>query len=246
MQATNIAATDPRWKAIYRFGGIAALSMVAIIVIQFVVFMTAPPPLEGNALDWFQLFQSNKLIGLIDFEFLMVIYTLLSVPLALALYFALRQTDPAFTALSVALTLIGAVCFVAARPAFEMLYLSDQFAAATSEAQRAIFLSAGEAKLATFHGTAFQISYILGSLNGLIISLVMLRSRIFSQATAYVRIGSSLFDFGLYVPGIGMYISIFSVFFLFAWNIMVARRLFQLAHSAPSQVSKLSFQAPAS
>jgi hypothetical protein len=59
----------------------------------------------------------------------------------------------------------------------------------------------------------------------------MLKSRIFSRATAYVRIGSSVFDFGLYVPVIGIYLSIFSVLFLFAWNIMVARRLFQLART---------------
>ena len=246
MQAPNIEATDPRWKPLFRFGAIAALSMVGIIVVQFVVFMTAPPPLEGTAIDWFRLFQQNKFIGLIDFELLMVVYTLLSIPLALALYFALRQTDQAFAALSVALTLVGVVCFVAARPALEMLYLSDQFAAATSEAQKALFLAAGEAKLATFHGTAFQVSYLLGSLNGLVISIVMWRSGLFSKATAYVRLGSSLFDLGLYVPGIGMYLSIFSVFFLFAWNIMVARKLFQLARPAASQVLKASREIPAS
>ena len=44
-----------------------------------------------------------------------------------------------------------------------------------------------------------------------------------------MRIGSSLFDFGLYVPVVGIYLSIFSVLFLFVWNILVARRLLQLA-----------------
>jgi hypothetical protein len=229
METATVAATDPRWKVLYQLGGSAALSMVGIIVIQLIVFMTVPPPLEGTAIDWFSLFQKNKLIGLIDFELLMIIYTILSIPMTLALYFALRQTDQTFSALFVLLGLLGVMCFIAARPAFEMLYLSNQFAAATTEAQKAIVLAAGEAKLATFHGTAFQVSYLLGSLNGLIVSLVMLRSRIFSKATAYVRLGSSLFDFGLYVPVIGTFLSIFSVFFLFAWNIMVARRLFQLA-----------------
>jgi hypothetical protein len=231
MQTTNAAATDPRWKVLYQLGGSAALSMVGIIVIQLIVFMTVPPPLEGTAMDWFSLFQKNKLIGLIDFELLMIVYTILSIPMTLALYFALRQTDQTFSALFVLLGLLGVMCFIAARPAFEMLYLSNQFASATTEAQKATVLAAGEAKLATFHGTAFQISYLLGSINGVIVSLVMLRSRIFSKATAYVRLGSSLFDFGLYVPVIGIFLSIFSVFFLFAWNIMVARRLFQLARA---------------
>jgi len=246
METTNSEATDPRWKVLYQLGGAAALSMVGIIVIQLIVFMTVPPPLEGTAIDWFRLFQKDKFVGLIDFELLMVVYTILSIPLTLALYFALRQTDQAFSTLFVLLGLLGVMCFIAARPAFEMLYLSDQFAVATTEAQKAAFLAAGEAKLATFHGTTFQISYVLGSINGLIISLVMLRSRIFSKATAYVRIASSVFDFGLYIPVIGVLLSIFSVLFLFAWNIMVARRLFQLARSSSSQASKIPLKVPVS
>lgn len=238
MAASNIESTTPAWKTLYNFGAIAALGMVAIIVVQMLIFMTAPPPLEGTAIDWFALFQRNKLIGLIDFELLMIIYALISLPLILSLYHALRQTDPAFTTLYVALSLIGVVCFVAARPAFEMLWLSDHFAAATTEAQRSSILSAGEATLAAFHGTAFHISYVLGSITGLIISLVMLRSPVFSKATAFVRIGSSIFDFGLYVPTIGVYLSIFSVMFLFVWNIMVARRLFQLAKNGDSHFAE--------
>lgn len=37
--------------------------------------------------------------------------------------------------------------------------------------------------------------------------------------------------FGLYIPTIGIFISIFSVLLLFIWDIMVARRLFELARS---------------
>ena len=231
MEASNIETTAPAWKVLYKFGAVAALVMVGIIVMQLIVFMTAPPPLEGTAIDWFTRFQKNKLIGLIDFELLMIVYTILSIPVALSLYHALRQTDQAFTALYVVLSIVGVVSFISARPAFEMLWLSDQFAAATTEAQRSILLAAGEATLAAFHGTAFHVSYVLGSIAGLIISLVMLRSPVFSKGTAYLRIGSSLLDFGLYVPTIGIFLSIFSVLFLFVWNIMIARRLFQLAGS---------------
>lgn len=237
METTSADHSTLAWSVLYRFAAAAALIMNAIIVIQLIVFMTAPPPLEGSARDWFTLFQENRLIGLIDFELLMVIYTVLSLLIALALYHALKHIDPAFTALFVALSAIAVVCFVVARPAFEMLFLSDQFAAATTESQRSLILAAGEATLATFHGTAFHVSYLLGSLSGLIISLVMLRSQIFGKATAFVRIGSSLFDLGLYIPTVGLYISIFSVFFLFAWNIMIARRLFQLARDKKSHAA---------
>jgi hypothetical protein len=232
METSQIETTAPHWKLLYRFGAVAALLMIGIIVVQLIIFMTTPPPLEGSAMDWFLLFQHNRFMGLIDFELLMLIYTILSIPIMLSLYHALKQTDEAFTALAVVLSIIGVVCFIAARPVFEMLWLSDQFTSATTDAQRSIILAAGEANLASFHGTAFHVSYVLGSITGLIISLVMLKSSMFSKATAYVRIASSVFDFGLYIPTIGVFLSILSVLFLFVWNIMIARRLFALAQTA--------------
>jgi hypothetical protein len=209
--------------------------MVAIVIIQFIVFMVAPPPLEGTAIDWFTLFQKNTLFGLIGFELLMILYVILCIPIALALYVLLRQVNPSWTTIYLALSLIGVMCFIAARPVFEMLYLSNGYAAAETDAQRAIFLAAGEAKVATFHGTAFYINYVLGSITGLIISLVMLKTNIFSRATAYVRIASSVFDFGLFVPIVGMFFAIFSMVFLVAWNIMIARRLFQLGKDSANE-----------
>ena len=220
------------WSSLYKLGGISALLLVAIVIIQLIVFTIAPPPLDGTAIDWFILFQKNPIIGLIHFEFLMIIYVILCIPIALALYTLLRQVNPSWTVLYLILSLLGVMCFIAARPAFEMLHLSNGYAAAKTDAERAIFLAAGEAKVATFHGTAFYINYILGSLTGLIISWVMLKTTLFSKATAYIRIASSICDFGLFVPTIGMFIAIFSMLFLVIWNIMIARRLFQLAHTS--------------
>lgn len=220
------------WSSLYKLGGISALLLVAIVIIQLIVFTIAPPPLDGTAIDWFILFQKNPIIGLIHFEFLMIIYVILCIPIALALYTLLRQVNPSWTALYLILSLLGVMCFIAARPAFEMLHLSNGYAAAETEMQKAAFLAAGEAKVATFHGTAFHINYILGSLTGLIISSVMLKTTIFSKATAYVRMASSICDFGLFVPTIGMFIAIFSMLFLVIWNIMIARRLFQLANAS--------------
>ena len=221
-------ATRSNWNPLFKLGGVSALMMVGIIIAQMIVFMSVPPPYEGDASAWFELFQNNKIIGLINFELLMIVYVFLSIPIMLSLYVLLRRVSPSFTAIYVVLSLFGIMSFIVARPAFEMLSLSNGYAAATTDAERAIYLSAGETLLAIFHGTAFQVSYVLGSLSGLIISLVMLKADIFSKTTAYLRIASSVFDFGLYVPVVGMYISIFSVLFLLAWDVLIARRLFQL------------------
>lgn len=228
---SQAAAAASSWAGLYKLAGVSALLQVAIVVIQLVVFISAPPPLEGTALEWFKLFQENPLIGLIDFEFLMVIYVILCIPIALALYSLLKPENPSWTAVYLALTLLGVMCFIAARPAFEMLYLSQAYTAAQTDAQRAMLLAAGEAKVVAFHGTAFYINYILGCLTGLIISLVMLQSTLFSKKTSYVRIASSFCDFGLFLPVVGLFISILSVLFLAIWNIMIARRLFQLGQT---------------
>ncbi len=218
------------WTGLYKLGGVTALLLVVIIIIQGIVASLAPQPLAGTALDWFKLFEKNALVGLIDFELLMVVYVILSIPIALALYVLLRQVSPSWTAVYLVLSLLGIICFIAARPALEMLSLYRSYAAATTEAQKAMYLAAGQSLVAIFHGTAFQISYILGSLTGLIISLVMLKTNIFSKATAYLRIGSAICDFGLFIPAVGLYISLFSVLFLLIWDILIARRLFQLGN----------------
>lgn len=220
------------WKPLYKLGGLTALLMVMLTIGQFIVVMVAPPPYGGSALDWFAVFQGSRLAGLLDFELLMVVYVIVSIPTSLALYVLLRQTSPSFTALFLILSLVGTMSFIAARPAFEMLALSNGYAAATTDAQRTMYLSAGEGLLAAFHGTAFYVSYLLGSIGGLIISLVMLKSDLFGKVPAYLRIASSVFDMGLFVPTIGLFISVFSVVFLLVWNILIARRLFQLGRAA--------------
>ena len=92
-----------------------------------------------------------------------------------------------------------------------MLALSDLYAAATTDAQRAIYLAAAESTLALFHGTAFNAHYILGSTSLLISSFLMLRSEVFGKRTAYVGILTNVVVFGLYVPTIGVYLSLLSV-----------------------------------
>ena len=100
-----------------------------------------------------------------------------------------------------------AVALIVARPAFEMLYLSEQHAAATTDAQRALFLAAGETLLATFHDTALYVSYNLLSVYLLMVSIVMLRSQIFGRVTTCAGMLAAILNLGLYVPGIGILLS---------------------------------------
>src|SRR5512140_466372 len=113
----NAKSTDSNWNSLYKIGSAAALIMVAITLAQFVVFVVAPPPLEGSATDWFALFQKSAFFGLLGFESLLVIYALLSVLVSVALFAALRPASQSLTALFLILSVIGAMSFVVARPA---------------------------------------------------------------------------------------------------------------------------------
>jgi hypothetical protein len=221
-------STDSNWNSLYKVGAAAALIMIAITLTQVVVFAISPPPYKGTAVDWFALFQKNALLGLLGFEVLLIVYVGLSILVSLALFVALRRTSPTLTAIFLVLSLIGSMAFISARPALEMLSLSNQYAAATTDAQRAAFLAAGEAMVAVFRGTAYLASYLLGSITGLIIAAVMLRTSIFGRAIPYLRIASSVFDFGIFLPTVGLFISLFSVVCLLLFNILIARRLIQL------------------
>jgi hypothetical protein len=231
-EAAHPAAADPAWKSLYLASGVAALVLVALTLGQFVSYTVAPPPLEGTAAEWFALFQRSAVWGLLAVEALLIVYAVLSVLVSLALCAALWRVSPSLTAPFLLLSLMSGLTFIAARPALEMLALSGQYAAATTDAQRAAFLAAGEGLVATFHGTAFEVSYLLGSVAGLLIAVVMLRSRTFSKTTAYLRLASSVLDFGLVVPGIGLVISLGSVVCLLLFNLLVARRLWQLGRAA--------------
>ena len=224
------AAEDTQWKDLFSIAGVSTLIMVALIPLQIIVYITWQIP--ESAIESFTLFQDNKLYGLLALELPYLISNVLSIPLYLALFIALRRVNQSVMAIATVLGLIAIAIIFSARPTFDMLYLSDQFAATTTQAQRALLLAAGEAKLALIYGTAQQTHYVLGSLALLLISIIMLRSNRFSKTTAYMGIIANLLVFGLYVPVIGIYLSIFSVFpFLTLWLILTALQLLKLGRS---------------
>jgi uncharacterized membrane protein len=134
--------------------------------------------------------------------------------------------------------LVGIAAYFASTTAFEMLSLSDQYAAATTEAQRSMFLAAGQAVLAInnpgaiYQGTGIYMSFLLLAVAGLIISAVMLRSNIFSRVTAYIGILASAFDLAYcitfaFVPAIEVCLLSAAGLLLFIWHILIGLRLYQ-------------------
>jgi hypothetical protein len=230
---TDAEASDARWKKLYQIAGAAALITVAFIPIQIVVFLAWPPPgyepTSAAVIGWFALFHKNRLVGLLAMDLLLIVDEALAIPIALALYLALRRANESLMLVATTLSMTAIAAYFASNTAVSMLSLSGQYAAATTEAEKSLLVGAGQVLMAIYTGTAFHLSYVLGSVALLMVSTVMLRSNVFSKATAYAGILASVIGLGLYVPKIGLYLSILSVPFIAIWDILLGRRFFRLA-----------------
>jgi hypothetical protein len=218
--------SDSNWKSLYKLGGAAALITAVIMPIQIIVYIIFPPP--STVIGFFTLFQNNSLLGLLALDLLLIVDQILYVPIILALYVVLRRTNESFMAIALIFGIVGLAAYFASNTVFEMLSLSNQYAVATTDAHRSMLLAAGQVMLAIYEGTAFRLSYVFQASAGIIISTVMLRSNIFSKVTAYAGILAGVIAFGIFVPKIGIFISIFSILFYEIWYILIARRLFRL------------------
>ncbi len=221
-----------RWHFLYRTAAIAALITVALFLFQIIAYFIWPPP--STVASYFALLQSRPLVGLVGLDFLIIVDEVLAIPLCLALYLSLRRTHESLMLIATGLSAASIMCFLIATPALNMLYLSQQYAAATTAVERDGLLAAGQAVISSWMGTPFQVGNVVGSIGMVIVGWVMLRSQIFSRAAGYVGIVSGLVGLGMYVPKVGVYISILSVVGMQAWYVMIALTLFRLC-SRPTQ-----------
>lgn len=230
---TDVSAAqraDAASKPLCRIGAIAALATVAIAAIQAPIFIRYPQP--TTVLGHFEQFQSNKLLGLLDLDLTLMLAEALSVLVLLGLYAALRRVGPSPMAIALGLGLGGIALYFAINPTLSMLYLSDQYAAATTDAQRSAFLAAGEALWANYNGTALGLFFILSGIADLIIAAVMLHSGRFGKATAYVGILLGVMLLVPPLPPLGTIPLVLSYLVIVPsvlWNLLIARGLFRLA-----------------
>jgi hypothetical protein len=218
-----------------RTGGIVAWILVAYslaTIVQILVLGGQP----ATAAEAFGLLHHNKILGLLRLDLPTVAAISLYYLLFLGLYAALRRSDRANVTLSLALVFVGVTLLLATPTALSMIPLSDKYAVAKTEATRIQILAAGEAVLATdiWHGTGAIIGGIFVQAGAVVISVVMLRSNVFSRLTAYVGIVTHGLDlvhilFGLFLPAAGFVLMALAGPLYLVWFPLVGRRLLQLA-----------------
>jgi hypothetical protein len=105
-QATNAETTDSAYKSLYKLGGAAALIVVVLTLSEVIGYTFYPQP--STVSGWFMLFQSNRIIGLLDFWGLEVPMYAMFTLVFLALYVALRKANKGLMAIAMTFALLAA------------------------------------------------------------------------------------------------------------------------------------------
>ena len=180
---------DSGWSGLCRAAGLAAVLLILYSLATMIQLVTlgGPPATAGEA---FKLLADNPLVGLLRLDLPTVLVMPLYYLLFLGLYAALRRDDDAKVTLAAVLVFVGVTLVIATPNALPLLSLSRRYAVATSDTARNQLLAAGEAILASdlWHSTGAMVGGILGQAGAVLMSVAMLRSKIFSRTTAWMGI----------------------------------------------------------
>lgn len=173
------------WRSICIMGGAAALLTVLTALIEMLItFLPGGYTSAETVTEWFALLQTSPFLGLRNLGLLNIVMTALGIPLMFSLYWVHRKSGPSLAALALILAFIGTAVFYATNRAFPMYDLSVRYAAAASEAERAMLTAAGQAMLAVgqSHTPGTFLAFFFSEVAGILMAVVVLRANVFNRA----------------------------------------------------------------
>jgi hypothetical protein len=225
---------DPRWRNLYAIGGVAAFVQLASLLAMLVV-MVALGPKPASVEELFILQQTSRLESILRGDFLLLFLIGPYLFTFSALYIALRGVSPVGAGLATLMTFVAVAGFFATESSFSLLYLGDKYGQAGSEAQRTQLLTAGEAVIASdsWNSSAGYAGGILLQGAGVIISIIMLRSKDFNKLTAWAGLLGNGFDLAQHIlypftPSFSMFLRSFMGVFYLVWFPMLGWDLLRL------------------
>lgn len=242
MEHTMTIPNKP-WKALYRVAGVMAILIILAGLTDAITSMgvEARDNSTISIIEWFTLFQTDRFAAFSRLGVINITTLSLCIPIYLAFTQAFARTDrqhrPARAMLASILFFIGTAVYLSSNTVFSLFALSQQYATA-AETQKPLLEAAGRAVLSqgadltsgTFAGL------FLTQIAGLLITSGMLRGTVFGKWTGWL----GLVGFGLmsvffiltaFVPdqyNTAMLIAALGALFMIAYQIMLARRFFQL------------------
>jgi hypothetical protein len=194
MSAARIAVlvANPDDRALLRIGGIAAIVLgVGYLIIFPLYAQVGAPPNTGEA--WLAYLSGKTTIWWLILG-LSVLTDILFLPFGFALYLALKDLSRNVMLIATALVALFVVLDLAVTWAnyASLLTLSGRYAAATSDAQRAIYVAAASYAAAVL-ASRLEIVYaiLILSVGILMIGLVMLKG-VFGRPTASLGVVTGL------------------------------------------------------
>ena len=232
VQEMTVNAVDHDGKWLYRVGGISALvlGIAYIIIVALYVPVGAPPSgpgarltyLAGNTTVWWAILGLSVLT---DFLF---------VPVALALYVVLKGINR--NAMLVATAFVGlfiVLDLAVTWPNYaSLITLSGKYAAATNDAQRAVFVAAADYPSTVLESSLLGVYIILVPAVGILVTGLVMLKGIFSKSTAYLGLVTGILGIvsvagSFFVSFLSVGIIITSVFTT-VWVLFVGYRLYRL------------------
>ena len=204
------------WNPLLRVTYVFSIAMLALIPLQIIIFVIAPPP--DSVVGFYELFNENWALGLLSLDFLYIINNAILILIYLTLFVKLFGERPAVMLIGIVVGLIGIACYFPSNPSFEMLTLSTKYFEASPEL-RSIFVAAGESLMAGYSGTTFDVYYVFNAITLLLFSYAILKSPQFSKSLGFWGLVSGVF---MIIPSsAGLIGMIFSLLSLIPWVVFV-------------------------
>jgi hypothetical protein len=229
--------SDGSWTLLYSIGCALAFVYVIMVVVPLALIFSVPQPPAAGGAAVLAYIASHKAIYLIE----LICFVGLSIPglgVFLAVSVSLKETNVSLAALGGLTGIVSEILALALGSSPQSLsaglvYLSDQYIAATAEAQRAALSAAAEGFLA--NANAISPAGILTALGIFLLSMGMLRG-VYGRWVAILGIvtGALGMVFEALRPQIGMLYGLYGIL-LPIWFVAIGLGLFKLGFSVNSR-----------
>lgn len=215
MDHNNLTA----YRSIFRTAFFATIAMLIIIPTQIIIFTITKIP--ETTISWFELFNSNIILGLFHGDLFILINNVLIAIIYLAFYHSLKNVNKGMIQIAIMLGLIGIAAYISSNKTFELLSLSKQYYLTSDYATKQIIEAAGKTALVGWQGTAFDAYYVLNGITLFIVSILMYKSDYYDKATASWGLFSAIL---MTIPSTAGTIGlIFSLLSLIPWYVFSLR-----------------------
>jgi len=165
---------ESRWRDLYRIGGVSSLLLAGLVAFAVIAYFIWPyTPGFASTETIFVTLNTDRLGALFSLDVMMLVTAPIDILLFIALYAALKRVNESYTLIALVLGLMAIALLIPTKPLAELVFLSEQYAAATTEVARSQYLVAGEALLTLASGTAWIIFSLFSNISFLLSSLLI-------------------------------------------------------------------------